>query len=123
MRVRFRDGPRQGAALPELVAIVKGDILPSVSRRDSRRLAASVWTSGNRVFACARPDLAAAVLRAALDGTSPDAAVQAIVGRTLTAEERASIRRAEAQWLSILETERNEFGTYLDEQDRPEGLV
>lgn len=48
---------------PTLCSIVPGDILPTVSRRDPARLAARVWTSGNRLFACDNPEvlLAAAV--------------------------------------------------------------
>jgi hypothetical protein len=41
----------------ELVPIVAGDILPSVSRRDPRRSLANVWTSGNRVFRTNNPQL------------------------------------------------------------------
>jgi hypothetical protein len=40
---------------PRLRSIVDGDVLPSVSRRDSRRIRAHVWTTGNRVFACDAP--------------------------------------------------------------------
>jgi hypothetical protein len=41
-----------------LVPLVKGDVLPSVSRRDPRRRSALVWTSGNRVFSTDNPALA-----------------------------------------------------------------
>lgn len=34
----------------EIKSIVKGDILPTVSRRDKIRDQANIWTSGNRVF-------------------------------------------------------------------------
>ena len=37
--------------------VVRGAILPSVSRRDIRRRNAQVWTSGNRIYASDRPDL------------------------------------------------------------------
>tara|TARA_R110000868_G_scaffold71983_1_gene210133 strand:- start:7005 stop:8330 length:1326 start_codon:yes stop_codon:yes gene_type:complete len=40
-----------------LEPVVEGEILPSVSRRDKRRLSVDVWTSGNRIFRCSRPDL------------------------------------------------------------------
>lgn len=33
-------------------SIVQGDILPTVSSRDSRRDEANVWTSGNRIYSC-----------------------------------------------------------------------
>ncbi len=46
-----------------LISLVKGDILPTVSRRDPRRRQADVWTSGNRIFQTDNPRL---VLEAAL---------------------------------------------------------
>ncbi|QFT83145.1 hypothetical protein FIU89_21170 (plasmid) [Roseovarius sp. THAF27] len=47
-----------------LNSIVAGDVLPTVSRRDGRRTRANVWTSGNRIFRCNRPN----ELVAALEG-------------------------------------------------------
>lgn len=35
--------------------LIKGDILPTVSSRDSRRINANVWTSGNRIFQAKKP--------------------------------------------------------------------
>ncbi|QOJ27851.1 MAG: hypothetical protein HRU80_02795 [Ignavibacteriales bacterium] len=34
----------------EILSLIKGDILPTVSTRDKRRDLANVWTSGNRIF-------------------------------------------------------------------------
>jgi hypothetical protein len=53
---------RQNALWPTLPSrvlnsIIPGDVMPLVSRRDSRRRKADVWTSGNRVFASDRTDL------------------------------------------------------------------
>ena len=49
--VRFRVNTNGNINEPLLIDhIVKGDILPSVSSRDSRRQEANVWTSGNRIF-------------------------------------------------------------------------
>jgi hypothetical protein len=59
-----RDEPRSG---PVLSPLLPGDVLPSVSRRDSRRRKAQVWSSGNRIFASDRPDL---VLAAAIQAGS-----------------------------------------------------
>lgn len=53
MRVRIRQrNPPETFADPALLPVVKGDVLPSVSRRDNRRSLVDIWTSGNRVFAC-----------------------------------------------------------------------
>ena len=49
IRVR-RDAPAFFNNRLSLDSLVPGDILPTVSRRDPRRAAATVWTSGNRIF-------------------------------------------------------------------------
>ena len=40
-----------------LIHLIDGDILPSVSRQDTRRHGAQVWTSGNRIFGTDNPAL------------------------------------------------------------------
>ncbi len=55
VRLRVDCGSACESSDPRLQSIVDGDILPSVSRRDSRRKRARVWTTGNRVFACDAP--------------------------------------------------------------------
>lgn len=55
VRVRVDSGASAEGFDPCLQSIVEGDVLPSVSRRDSRRMRARVWTTGNRVFACEAP--------------------------------------------------------------------
>ncbi|MGE0847737.1 MAG: hypothetical protein AB7L41_15835 [Flavobacteriaceae bacterium] len=57
MRLFVRTTKAVQAGDAELVPIVAGDILPSVSRRDPRRALANVWTSGNRVFQTDNPQL------------------------------------------------------------------
>jgi len=49
-RIRMKDQEPPGSGSPILREIVPGSILPSVSRRDSRRAHVDVWTSGNRVL-------------------------------------------------------------------------
>ena len=60
MRLFVRDTPSSGP--PDLVPLADRGVLPTVSRRDRRRKAANVWTSGNRVFRTSNPAL---VLKAA----------------------------------------------------------
>jgi len=62
VRVDARDGDT--GADPSLQSIVDGDVLPSVSRRDQRRAAVRVWTTGNRVYACEAPAKLASMLEA-----------------------------------------------------------
>lgn len=63
MRLFVRTDEAPSTPSQGLTTIVPGDVLPTVSRRDPRRRRAQVWTSGNRIFATARPDL---VIEAAL---------------------------------------------------------
>lgn len=52
-RIRIRESKSDnGFSDPSLISLIKGDILPSVSRRDIRRKSVDVWTTGNRVFSC-----------------------------------------------------------------------
>lgn len=63
MRLFVRPEGRGAGGLQGLIPLVEGDVLPSVSRRDPRRRAAQVWTSGNRIFRTDNPGL---VVEAAL---------------------------------------------------------
>lgn len=55
VRLRVDRGAGAPHGSPALVSLVPGDVLPTVSRRDSMRKLARVWTAGNRVFGCAAP--------------------------------------------------------------------
>lgn len=57
MRLFIRTDGNSMRGDSELMSIVAGDVLPSVSRRDPRRTLANVWTSGNRVFRTDNPQL------------------------------------------------------------------
>lgn len=57
MRLFINTGADAAGGDAELVSIMAGDILPSVSRRDPRRSLANVWTSGNRLFRTENPQL------------------------------------------------------------------
>lgn len=63
MRLFVRRDGRVGGQAGRLQSLVQGDILNAVSRRDPVRRRASVWTSGNRIFAAENCD---AVIDAAL---------------------------------------------------------
>lgn len=62
VRIRVdRGAPNQGDD-PRLRSLVENDVLPAVSRRDTRRDEARVWTTGNRIFGCDAPRLLAGIL-------------------------------------------------------------
>ena len=52
-----RKAVRENGSDSLLQSVVNGDVLPTVRRADPRRQKVQVWTSGNRIFASARPDL------------------------------------------------------------------
>ncbi len=56
---------------PNLVSVIDGDVLPSISRRDDRRGAVHVWTSGNRVFGCAAPNRLLEIIDTLIGGALP----------------------------------------------------
>jgi hypothetical protein len=57
MRLFIRTNDATCAEDADLIPLVEGDILPTVSRRDPRRRTAQVWTSGNRIFRTNNPQL------------------------------------------------------------------
>lgn len=52
VRLRIDTAAPRVSEIPNLVSLVVGDVLATVSRRSSLRHQATVWTSGNRIFAC-----------------------------------------------------------------------
>lgn len=73
-----------------LIPIVSGDVLASVSRRDPRRRAATVWTSGNRIFRTDNPRL---VLEAALSHSSAAKGAGAQPALSGSVREREALER------------------------------
>jgi hypothetical protein len=57
MRVFLKDTTPVLSHQANLISVVSGDVLPTVSRRDPRRRRAEVWTSGNRIFRTDNPQL------------------------------------------------------------------
>jgi hypothetical protein len=86
-----------------LARIVPGDVLPTVSRRDSRRRRARVWTSGNRIFHSPRPDL---VVAAALHAA--ENAMASIHERHFSNSERDEVTRLSYDVLTLAAKEEAE---------------
>jgi len=63
VRIRVNTQGQGGEGKPELISLLPHHVLPTVSRRDTRRAQARVWTSGNRVFGCDSPKLLATYLQ------------------------------------------------------------
>lgn len=94
MRLFIGTGGNLASGDAELVSIVSGDVLPSVSRRDPRRSSANVWTSGNRVFRTSNPQL---LLEAAIS-CAGEAIASSIQPRLWgTVREREAVERVAAE--------------------------
>lgn len=93
---------------PTLISIVPGNVLPSVSRRDARRMHAEVWTSGNRVFGTAGGHSLRRILQALEKELDVQCYVESDIGRKLTAREFELLRNAASQVKEIVELERDE---------------
>lgn len=110
VRIRVAAGDQESLIAPQLLPLVPGDILASVSRRDPRRSQARVWTSGNRVFGCSDPRTLAIAASAYVGGNQPQARISRILRRRLSAQEQGNIEVALHQLESIIRLEREEYG-------------
>jgi hypothetical protein len=83
-------------------------MLATVSRRDPARAAADVWTSGNRIFRCAGPDLFRVVVAATGRGEIAVDAVEGAVRRPLTPDESRLTLRAADQAVELIRLEQSD---------------
>lgn len=113
-RIRVRLKGLRKFGNPALRPLLSGDILPSVSRRDPRRVGADVWTSGNRIFRCEGADTLWIVLRAMAASENPEHAVESSLGRRVTLAERFQIRLAERRVRDVVKYESGELRAYRD---------
>jgi hypothetical protein len=108
VRIRVRQPNILDFADPSLISVVPGDVLQSVSRRDSRRQLADVWTSGNRIFICKGRGVLLQILRALSKGRSPYEAVAVSLKRSLNLNEIELVSRTADQIVNIVSTEQKE---------------
>lgn len=108
VRIRVRQQNILEFADPSLISVIPGDVLQSVSRRDSRRQLADVWTSGNRIFACQGRGVLLQILRAMEIGRSPYEAVAVSLKRPLNLNETELVSHAANQIVNIVSTEQKE---------------
>jgi hypothetical protein len=112
VRIRVRADVSEGFENPALEPIVAGDILPSVSARDSRRSRVEVWTSGNRVFRCKGKSTLLLILQAMKQGTSAITELSHKLGRRLTPVEERQVRATLNRLDDLVRTERREIFLY-----------
>ena len=109
VRLAFRRGQVQRIKDPRLVRIVDGDILDTVSRRDPRRKFADVWTSGNRVFACADTETLTAVVDAIRERRRPESYIEGFLRTRLARAEQEAVSEATRQVSAVLLRELEEY--------------
>lgn len=97
---------------PQLRSIVDGNVLASVSRRDSIRAEIDVWTSGNRVFACRAPALLADIATALSARQSPARWATRHLGRDLRPDEAKLVEHAACQLEALVALEIHDLGCY-----------
>jgi hypothetical protein len=113
VRIRLRmNGRSMGWADPSLISIAEGGILPSVSRRDPSRSRIDVWTSGNRVFACAGTWLLSTILSAIASGGECLTEVQSLVEGTLAGDQELIVRRVEGELINLIQVEDAELSEW-----------
>jgi len=119
LRIRIDLNTSHNDADPRLVRLLEGDVLPTVSRRDGRRGAAVVWTAGNRIYSCARPELFEAVVRGIDEAVPATYSVANVLGRELSRSEVAWANEAELQAVSVERIEATEYDALHEPRDIP----
>ena len=114
IEIRIRRDSQVGFTDPLLVPLVSGDILPSVSRRDSLGKQADVWTIGNRVYRCEGRGVLLSILRALDEGKGPIEVIKANLGRSLNCGESEVVERVITQLEGIVETEQKEMWKFYN---------
>ena len=114
IEIRIRRDSQVGFVDPRLVPLVTGDILPSVSRRDSLGKQADVWTIGNRVYRCEGKGVLLSIVRAVDEGKGPIEVIKANLGRNLSCGESEVVERAITQLEGIVEMEQKEMWKFYN---------
>ena len=114
VRVRMRPQCEAGFTDPRLVSLVDGDILPTVSRRDARREAADVWTTGNRIFQCRGTGILRRIIEALRVDQLPVERVADALGRELDMEEASLVRLAAEQASNLISMEQDEQSSWRE---------
>jgi hypothetical protein len=100
---------KRATTFPTLFEVVPGNVLDSVSRRDIRRMAADVWTSGNRVFRCSDTSTLALILQGLKTGTSSVTFLEGAIERKLTAAEKDTVNETAQRLTQIISLEQSEY--------------
>jgi len=94
---------------PGMISFVPNDILPSVSRRDSRRKDVDIWTTGNRIYKCKGRNALICILNAMKNNISPVVDLKMLYKRSFTATEFIAINRSVDQITKLIDIEYREY--------------
>ena len=109
VRLRIQGDSFAGWRNPRLHAVVPGDILPSVSRRDARLKSVTVWTSGNRVFNCDGCFALSNIVEAMSMDDCVVSRLAAAIGESLLEAQREEVRKTVGQLSSVIALEQQEI--------------
>ena len=112
IRVWIREESFDGFEDPRLTSIVEGDILPTVSMRDSRRESANVWTTGNRIYHCKGPEVLSTILQALRAEENPATALQIKLQRPLSILESQAVSSSVDQIKELARREGQEISKF-----------
>jgi hypothetical protein len=89
---------------------VPGAVLPSVSRRESARAGAVLWSSRNRIYTSSAPATLRTLVGAFASDDDAARAVERVLERGLTGAEEENVLSAAKQLRELIQTERDEHG-------------
>lgn len=90
--------------------VVPGAVLPTVSRRDSARAGAVLWSSRNRIYKSNAPTALQAVVRSLANGGDALGAAERALERPLSTAEEENVVAAANELRKLIQTEREEHG-------------
>ena len=114
VRFRVRHRKKAGFANPRLKELVEGDILPTVSRKDGRRIQVEVWTSSNRVYRCDGTNVLTAILHAIQTSENPMTAAQRIMPHPMNDLQTRLVQSTVLQVERIVHTEIREMKNFAN---------
>jgi len=117
VRFRFRTAQHTDWKKPLLKEIMRGNVLPSVSRRDNRLASIAAWTSGNRVFGCEGTYVLGIIARALAEGRCATTDVASLTGLRLSAKQKAEIEQAAVVLADVVAVEEQEIADWRDRRN------
>jgi hypothetical protein len=112
--LRVRKGKRDDDGDPVMEPLVPNQVFPTVSRRDRRRAAVDVWTSGNRVYSSNHPTVVLIVARELANGGAVDSLARdgSQIRRSFPSVPAEALRRLAHQIREITTLERQELAQF-----------